>query len=79
MYHRQGCGCFTDPFITLARRRLFCALVDAETDPNAMRARLEMLAHHACDEHEWEGGKCDFHPCSCGNCTNETLKCDGRP
>ena len=81
VYHKQGCGCFTDPFITLARRRLFCALVDAETDPNAMRARLEMLAHHACDEHEWEGGKCDFHPlilCSCGNCTNETLKCDGR-
>ena len=52
--HKAGCGCFTDLFIAASRHKL---LVD---DPNALKRRIEMLSHHVCDEHEWEGGGCDF-------------------
>ena len=45
--------------------------------------RLNCLARHARDEHEWEGGQCDFHPllvCSCKKCDNkEELQCEGKP
>ena len=40
-----------------------------------------MLSHHICDEHEWEGGKCDIHSltvCSCGECTDGNLICEGK-
>ena len=52
---------------------LHLALVDAKKDPNALKRRIEMLSHHVCDEHEWEGGGCDFHSlvqCNCGKCTD---------
>ena len=33
--------------------------------------------------HEWEGGRCDFHPlrvCTCQKCSNqEEIKCEGKP
>ena len=52
----------TDSFASGARKRLFAALDDAKTDPEALKKRIEMLTHHVHDEHEWEGGECDFHP-----------------
>ena len=43
---------------------------------------MKALARHACDEHEWDHGRCDFHlpqVCSCGKCENEEdLKCVGK-
>ena len=65
----------------MSRHKLFNALVDAGKDPNLLNARLKMLPHHACDEHEWEGGKCDFHPlrvCSCGKCDSGDIHCEGK-
>ena len=42
-------------------------------------ARMKGLARHACDEHVWGFGRCDFHQdrvCSCGKCEDgEDLKC----
>ena len=41
-----------------------------------------MLTHHVRDEHEWEGGECDFHPlivCSCGQCNKKKkITCEGK-
>ena len=43
---------------------------------------LKALPRHACDKHEWDGGKCTFHAlkvCSCGKCEDDAkLKCDGK-
>ena len=78
--HRQGCGCINDAFISMSRHNLFHALVDAGKDPE-LKSCLQMLAHHARDEHEWSTGKCDFHPlvlCSCGNCNNGKVCCSGK-
>ena len=39
-------------------------------------SRLIALPKHACDVHEWEGGRCDYHPlrvCTCNKCPNEYL------
>ena len=47
---------FSDPFITGARKKLFKGLDDAGKYPNALKERIEMLSHHVCDEHEWDGG-----------------------
>ena len=80
--HSKNCGCFTDSFISMSRHKFFRALVDSGTDPDLLKARLEMLPCHARDIHEWEGGKCDFHPlhvCSCGNCSSGDIQCEGKP
>ena len=41
--------------------------------------RLEALPKHTRDIHEWEGGKCDFHPlrvCTCKKCSDkEQIEC----
>ena len=79
--HKAGCGCFSDPFIAGARKKLFKGLDDAGKDPNALKERIEMLSHHVCDEHEWDGGQCDFHSlreCSCGECADGNLNCNGK-
>ena len=43
--------------------------------------RLQALPKHARDEHEWEGGRCEFHPlrmCTCKACDDpELIKCKG--
>ena len=45
--------------------------------------RLTALPKHARDEHEWDGGRCDFHPqrvCTCKECDNKgEIKCTGKP
>ena len=79
--HRKGCGCITDAFVDGARRKLFSALDNAGKDPEALKERIKMLTHHVCDEHEWDGGQCDFHKlivCSCGECKGDGITCAGK-
>ena len=44
---------------------------------------ISALPNHARDEHEWDGGRCDFHPlwvCTCEQCENKAvIKCVGMP
>ena len=82
--HSQGCGCFTDGFIKLARSRFVRAMCDAENDPKKFVFRLTALHHHARNIHSWYEGSevvgCDFHPmfvCTCGKCQGE-LTCSGK-
>ena len=67
----RNCGCLREGFIFSARAKYIATLTDAGTDPDKFSARLAMLYHHALNEHEWDGGRCDFHSlivCSCGQC-----------
>ena len=45
--------------------------------------RITALPKHARDEHEWEGGRCDFHPlkvCTRKKCEDkESIECEGKP
>ena len=78
----MGCGCLTPEFIAKAHTNFTSILREVESQEEFV-TRLDSLARHARDEHEWEGGKCDFHPllvCSCGNCSNQDqLQCEGKP
>ena len=79
--HKVGCGCMTDSCFFSARAKYIGALNDAGTDPQRFIARLKMLGHHAQNEHEWEGGECDFHCmylCSCGKCERSAVSCEGK-
>ena len=72
----------TDTFVSMSRRLLFYGMHEAKTNPDFLRSRVMMLSHHARDEHEWEGGKCDFNElivCSCGNCDKKGERhCKGK-
>ena len=67
--HSPTCGCLNPPFISKAHTNFV--------------KRLEALPKHARDIHEWEGGRCDFHPlrvCTCKNCSDkEQIECEGKP
>jgi hypothetical protein len=80
--HSAGCGCLTAEFIAQAHTNFTSILKDVESQEEFV-TRLDSLARHARDEHEWEVGKCDFHPllvCSCKKCDNkEQLQCEGKP
>lgn len=80
--HKVGCGCITDSFIQGAKRNLYCAITQAKNSAEDFAKRMRNLGkYHARGIHEWEEGKCDFHPlivCSCGECSPEELKCDGK-
>ena len=80
--HSVGCGCLTAEFIAKAHTN-FTSILRVVESQEEFVTRLHSLARHARDEHEWEGGKCDFHPllvCSCGNCGNQDqLHCEGKP
>ena len=81
--YKAGCGCFSDGFIKQARSNFTAALFGAETDADKFARTMRCLGeHHARNEHEWEGGHCEFHPlkrCSCGKCSGDELKCPGKP
>ena len=74
-YHSSQCGCLTVAFISKAHTNLM--------EAQSQEGRLEALPKHARDVHEWEGGRCDFHPlrvCTCQKCSNqEEIKCEGKP
>ena len=55
--HQQGCGCFSKPFIEMARNYFSLSLSMTEE----FATRMKGLARHARDEHDWVFGRCDFH------------------
>lgn len=78
--HSQTCGCLTPAFVETARNNMSQLLKDSKSADD-FKAKVEALSRHAHDEHQWEGGQCDFHPlrlCSCGKCDEgEELNCKG--
>ena len=79
--HSAGCGCLSDAFIAKAHTNFTSILMEAQSQEEFVR-RLMALPKHARDEHQWDGGQCDFHPlytCSCGTCENtDQLACKGK-
>ena len=80
--YKAGIGCFSDDFIKRARSNCTAALFGAETDADKFARTMRCLGeHYARNEHEWEGGHCQFHPlkhCSCGKCSGDKLICLGK-
>ena len=80
--HRSGCGCLSLAFIAKAHTDLTSILMACDTQDEFSR-KLVALPKHARDEHEWKGGRCDFHPLRVCTCTKfedkEQIQCDGRP
>ena len=82
--HRAGCGCVTDDFIRNARINHFLVCIQSGKDAQVYASRMRELGkYHARGIHQWNGGKCSFHPsivCSCGNCDDDdNLQCEGEP
>ena len=79
--HKPGYGCLSEAFIEKARNNFSLILSNSESAHEFAEA-LKALPRHACDKHEWDGGKCMFHAlkfCSCGKCPDDAeLKCDGK-
>ena len=80
--HSDTCGCLTAAFISKAHTNFTSILMEAQSQEEFAK-RLEALPKHACNIHEWEGGRCDFHPlrvCTCKKCSDlEQIKCKGEP
>ena len=79
--HKSGCGCLSTEFIGKAHTNFTSLLMTCESSEEFVR-RFDALTHHVQDEHEWEGGRCEFHPlrvCTCGECESEAIKCEGKP
>lgn len=80
--HSSTCGCLNQPFIAKAHTNFTSILMEAQSQEEFVR-RVKALPYHARDIHEWEGGRCDFHPlrvCSCNNCDKkEQIECEGKP
>ena len=65
-YHRSGCGCLSDTFISKAHTNI---LIEAQSQDEFVR-RVKALPRHAVDDHS----QCDYHPlvvCPCGACENK--------
>ena len=79
--HSAGCGCLSEAFIAKAHTNFTSILMEAQSQEEFLR-RLMALPKHAHDEHQWDGGQCDFHPlytCTCGTCENTNqLACKGK-
>ena len=79
--HSASCGCLTVSFISRAHTNFTSILMAAQSKEEFVK-RLEALPKHARDVHEWEGGRCEFHPlrvCTCKKCADsEEIKCIGK-
>ena len=79
--HSASCGCLTVSFISRAHTNFTSILMAAQSEEEFVK-RLEALPKHARDVHEWEGGRCEFHPlrvCTCKKCADsEEIKCIGK-
>ena len=79
--HKPGCGCLSDKCIERARNNFSLVLSDSSS-PEEFAGRIRGLARHARDEHEWEGGRCEFHNlrvCTCKCCDDlQNLKSEGK-
>ena len=80
--HKAGCGCLSVGFIGKAHTDFSSILMECQSQEEFAR-RISSLPNHARDVHEWDGGKCDFHPlrvCTCEECENkDAIKCVGKP
>ena len=80
--HSSSCGCLNPSFISKAHINFTSILMEAQSQEE-FASLVKALAYHARDIHEWEGGRCDFHPlwvCSCKNCDDkDKLECEGKP
>ena len=77
--HSAACGCLTDAFISKAHTNFMSILMEVKSPEEFVR-RLIVLPQHARDVHEWEGGRCDYHPlrvCTCNKCPTKEIKCEG--
>ena len=79
--HSAGCGCLTVSFISRAHTNFTSILMAAQSEEEFVK-RLEALPKHARDVHEWEGGRCEFHPlrvCTCKKCGDSgEIQCEGK-
>ena len=80
--HCAACGCLNPPFISKAHINFTSILMEVQSQEEFVK-RLEALPKHARGIHEWEGGRCDFHPlrvCTCKKCRDkEQIECEGKP
>ena len=80
--HSTTCGCLNPPFISKAYTNFSSILMEAQSQGEFVK-HLQALPKHACDIHEWEGGRCNFHPlyvCTCKKCGDkEKIECEGKP
>ena len=80
--HKAGCGCLSKSFIGKPHTDFTSILMECQSQEEFVQ-RLTALPKHACDEHEWDRGRCDFHPqrvCTCKECDNKgEIKCTGKP
>ena len=78
--HKAGCGCLSVGFIGKAHTDFSSIRCQSQEE---FTRRISALPNHAHDEHEWDGGRCDFHPlwvCTCEQCENKgEIKCVGMP
>ena len=79
--HSASCGCLTVSFISRAHTNFTSILMAAQSKEEFVK-RLEALPKHARDVHEWEGGRCEFHPlrvCTCKKCGDSgEIQCEGK-
>ena len=79
--HKPGCGCMSDKFVEKARNNFSLVLSHSESAEEFAR-KVTALARHARDEHNWDDGRCDFHPprvCSCNKCEDRrNFQCEGK-
>ena len=75
-HHSDACGCLSAAFISKAHT----ILMEAQSQEEFVK-RLLALPKHAREEHQWEGGSCEFHPlrvCTCKACDDpEQITCTG--
>ena len=80
--HSATCGCLKPPFISKAHTNFSSILMEAQSQEEFVKC-LQALPKHARDIHEWEGGRCNFHPlyvCTCKKCGDkEKIECGGKP
>ena len=72
--HSAVCGCLTDTSIS---NNFTSILMEVKSQEEFVR----WLPKHAHDVHEWEGGRCDYHPlgvCTCNKCPTKEIKCEGK-
>ena len=79
-HHSDACGCLSAAFISKAHTNFTSILMEAQSQEEFVK-RLLALPKHARDEHQWEGGRCEFHPlqvCTCKACDDpEQITCKG--
>ena len=65
----------------LSFQRPFTSILMEVKSQEEFVRRLTALPKHARDVHEWEGGRCDYHPlrvCTCNKCPTEEIKSEGK-